>query len=133
MKKQLILLVLFAIIGLTVSAQREFKMTGGDTTYIMKRYVFMLLEKGPERNQDSVTAAEIQKGHLAHLNKLSETGKLAVAGPFENAGDHRGLLLFDVETIDEALILEAEDPAVKSGRLKMEAMYWWGAKGTKLP
>ena len=70
---------------------------------------------------------------MAHLNKLSEMGKLSVAGPFENGGDHRGLLIFDVETIDEALKLEGDDPAVKSGRLKMEAIYWWGAKGTKLP
>jgi len=110
--------------------QREFSYTEGDTTYTMKRYVFMLLNKGTTRSQDSTEAAKIQQQHLAHLNKLSEQGKLIVAGPFEQGGDHRGLLIFDVETVDEALQLEGDDPAIKAGRLSMEAFYWWGAKGT---
>lgn len=90
----------------------------------------MLLNAEETRSQDSIEAAKIQELHLAHLNKLSESGKLVVAGPFENGGTHRGLLIFDVETVDEALKLESEDPAVKTGRLKMKAFYWWGAKGT---
>jgi hypothetical protein len=55
---------------------------------------------------------------------------LIVAGPFDGGGEHRGLLIFDVETVDEALKLEGEDPMVKTDRLRMEAFYWWGAKGT---
>ncbi len=110
--------------------QREFSYTEGDTTYTMKRYVFMLLNSGDTRSQDSTEAAQIQEQHLAHLNQLAEQGKLIVAGPFEQGGEHRGLLIFDVETVDEALKLEGEDPAVKKGRLSMEAFYWWGAKGT---
>ena len=50
MYKPFISLIFLTIIGLSVSAQREFKMTEGDTTFVMKRYVFMLLEKGPERS-----------------------------------------------------------------------------------
>ncbi len=114
----------------TAFAQREFSYTEGDTTYTMKRFVFMLLEKGETRSQDSITAAKIQEQHLAHLNKMAESGKLIVAGPFTDVGDHLGLLIFDLETIEEALKLEAEDPAVKAGRLKMNAFFWWGAKGT---
>lgn len=110
--------------------QREFSYTEGDTTYTMKRYIFMLLNKDEIRSQNLVEAAKIQEQHLAHLNKLSEQGKLIVAGPFEKGGDHRGLLIFDVATVDEALKLEGEDPAVKTGRLNIEAFYWWGAKGT---
>lgn len=131
--KKVLYLSLLLFVSLCVSAQREFSMTEGDTTFVMKRYVLMLLNKGPDRSQDSVQAAEIQKGHLEHLNKMAESGKLVIAGPFENGGEHRGLLIFDVETIDEATKLESEDPAVKSGRLKMEAIYWWGAKGSRLP
>lgn len=128
--KKVFLLLLFAATTATALAQREFTYNQGDTTYTMKRYVFMLLNAGETRSQDSTEAAKIQEQHLAHLNKLSESGKLIVAGPFENGGVHRGLLIFDVETVDEALKLESEDPAVKAGRLKMEAFYWWGAKGT---
>ncbi|RIJ45838.1 hypothetical protein D1614_21255 [Maribellus luteus] len=131
MKKLLLVILLtgFAIASYAQD-QREFSYTEGDTTYVMKRYVFMLLNKGETRSQDSTEAAKIQEQHLAHLNKLSEMGKLIVAGPFEEGGDHRGLLIFDVATVEEALKLEAEDPAVKTGRLSMEAFFWWGAKGT---
>lgn len=132
MKKLLFVLLLTGFsVALHAQDQREFSYTEGDTTYVMKRYVFMMLNKGETHSQDSIEAATLQEKHLAHLNKLSEMGKLIVAGPFDGEkGDHRGLLIFDVETVDEALKLEAEDPAVKSGRLSMEAFYWWGAKGT---
>jgi uncharacterized protein len=68
--------------------------------------------------------------HLAHPDSLAAAGKLIVAGPFQDGGEHRGLLIFDVETVEEALERERKDPAVRAGRLKMEAFYWWGAKGT---
>lgn len=83
----------------------------------------MLLNSGEKRSQDSVEAMKIQELHLAHLDSLATTGKLIVAGPFQDGGEHRGLLIFDVETVEEALELESKDPAVQSGRLKMEAFY----------
>ncbi|WP_321343921.1 YciI family protein [uncultured Draconibacterium sp.] len=135
MKKFIFAFSLFTFaFSLAVSAQdqREFSYTEGDTTYTMKRYVFMLLESGETRSKDSTEAAHYQELHMAHLNKLAESGKLIVAGPFEGGGDNRGLLIFDVETVDEALKLEGEDPSVKTNRLKMNAFYWWGAKGTVL-
>ncbi len=131
--KKILLAIIIGMIGSSAMAQREFSMTEGDTTYVMKRYVFMHLLSGSERSQDSAEAAQLQAKHLAHLNRLAETGKLVVAGPFEGGNEYRGLLIFDVETVDEALKLEGEDPAVKANRLKMQAFYWWGAKGTKLP
>ena len=128
--KIIFIAVAFLLINFQGVAQREFTYTKDDSTYTMKRYVFMLLNKGENRSQDSTEAMKIQELHLAHLNSLAETGKLIVAGPFENGGEHRGLLIFDVETVEEALELEGKDPAVQTGRLKMEAFYWWGSKGT---
>lgn len=128
--------IFFAFILLTITLasqaqdQREFSYTEGDTTYTMKRYVFMLLNDGENRNHDSIQVAQIQEQHMAHLNKLEKEGKLIVAGPFEKGGNHRGLLIFDVETVEDAVKLESDDPAVKAGRLSIEAFYWWGAKGT---
>lgn len=129
---KLVFAILFLTFALAASAQdqREFSYTEGDTTYTMKRYVFMLLESGTTKSKDSTEAAHFQEMHLTHLNKLAESGKLIVAGPFEGGGKHRGLLIFDVETVEEALKLEGEDPTVKTDRLKMNAFYWWGAKGT---
>ena len=131
MKKLLLTLVCFLFVYFS-NAQREFSYTEGDTTFIMKRYVFMMLDSGEVKSKDSTEAAHFQQLHMAHLNKLAENGKLILAGPFEGGGEHRGLLIFDVETVEEALKLEGEDPSVKSGRLKMNAFYWWGAKGTVL-
>ncbi len=133
MKKHLLLLAIATITMLSAFGQREFSYTEGDTTYVMKRYVFMHLMAGAERSQDSIAAAELQKLHLQHLGQLEKDGKLVMAGPFQDGGDYRGLLIFDVETLEEALQLEGEDPAVKAKRLQMQAFYWWGAKGTTLP
>ena len=114
-------------------SQREFEMKEGDTTYVMKRYVFMLLNEGPKRDHDSVTVAKIQEGHMNHINEMAKTGKMVIAGPFENAGKHRGILIFDVDSISQAIRMESNDPAIVSGRLEVQAMYWWTAKGSKLP
>ncbi|MCD6355119.1 MAG: hypothetical protein J7L95_06185 [Prolixibacteraceae bacterium] len=95
----------------------------------MKRSVFMLLNKGDSTVRDSIEAANIQIQHLSYLDQLVRQGKLLVAGLFEESGNHRGLLIFDVETVADALKLEDDVPAVKSGQLKSETFYWWGQKG----
>jgi uncharacterized protein YciI len=112
---------------------REFIYNEGDTTFTMKRYVFGLLMSGENRSHDSLAVAEIQQGHMAHINNMAKTGKLVMAGPFENGGEYRGILLFDVETLNEAIELASKDPAVVAGRLRLEVIQWWGAKGTCLP
>jgi uncharacterized protein YciI len=134
MKHTFIFLMLFAFAS-SISAQsnREFKMKMGDSTQVMKRYVFMLLNEGPNRNHDSVTVSKIQEGHMKHINEMAQTGKMVVAGPFEDGGKHRGILIFDVDSISQAIRMESTDPAVLSGRLEMQAIYWWTMKGARLP
>jgi uncharacterized protein YciI len=93
----------------------------------MKKYVIAFLKKGPKRDQDSATAAEIQKGHMANINRMAEEGKLILAGPFFDDFDIRGIYIFNVETIEEAEALTKTDPAIKSGRLSMELHPWYGS------
>lgn len=131
--KIILLLLTGLMLNIGAYAQREFKTKGDDTTYVMKRYVFMLLNEGPVRTQDSASVAKIQEGHMQHINEMAKTKKLVAAGPFENGGKHRGILVFDVDSISQAIRMESTDPAVVSGRLEMQAIYWWAAKGTKLP
>lgn len=131
--KTLIIGISLIVIASQTFAQREFKTKGGDTTYVMKRYVFMLLNKGPRQDQDSVTLTKMMEGHMKHINEMAATKKLVVAGPFENGEKYRGILIFDVDSIAEALRMESTDPAVAGGRFEMQAIYWWAAKGTKLP
>jgi len=129
----LLFCLIVSAMSLDAFSQREFKMQEGDTTYVMKRYVFMLLNEGPKRDQDSVTSAKIQEGHMKHINEMAATGKMVIAGPFENGGKHRGILIFDVDSISQAIRMESTDPAIVSGRLEMQAIYWWTAKGSKMP
>lgn len=98
----------------------------------MKEYFLVLLKKGLNRTQDSTTAAEIQKGHLANINRLYQEGKLDIAGPMGYDEDLRGIFIFNCASYGEVLELCATDPAVKSGRLVAEIHSWWAEKGAKL-
>jgi len=98
----------------------------------MKTYYMVFLVKGENRTQDSVTAAEIQKQHLAHLDKMWKEGKLDIAGPFLDDDDTRGICIYNVKTIEEAKALAEADPAVKAGRLKVIVRAWYSMKGATL-
>jgi uncharacterized protein len=99
----------------------------GADEYGMKKYVMAFLKKGTNRDQDSATVAEIQKGHMANINRLANEGKLIVAGPFLDDNEIRGIFIFNVETIEEAAALTNTDPAIKSGRLSLELHPWYGS------
>ncbi len=92
----------------------------GADEYGMHKYVIALLKEGPNRNQDSVTAIELQKAHRANIERLTDEGKLVMAGPCYGESELAGLFVFDVETINEAKTLTESDPAIQQGRLVME-------------
>lgn len=109
-----------------------FELADGDTTYIMKKYFFVMLNSGPTRSLSKEETAEIQKGHLAHIGWMGEQGYVDLAGPVESEDEFRGILVFNVPTREEVEKLVAMDPAVKAGRLEMKIYPWWCAKGGKL-
>ncbi len=113
-------------------AFETFEMKEGDTTYLMKKYFMCFLKAGPKRDQTEEEQAKIQEGHMANINKLAEDKKICIAGPFGDDGDIRGILIFNVPTMEEAEKLAAQDPAVQAGRLIMEFHPWWAAVGSKL-
>lgn len=115
------------------NSSREFIVPGPEKM-VLKKYFMVFLMKGPNRTQDDSTAQVIQGGHLAHINKMSKEGYLHMAGPFEYAPDSNmaGILIFDVDTEEEALRLVSDDPAIKAGRLKPEVAAWWCAKNSCL-
>jgi uncharacterized protein len=98
----------------------------------MKNYYLVFLKKGPNRSQDSATAAAIQAGHMANIQRLAREKKLKVAGPMLDEGDVRGIFILDVPTLEEARRLTEADPAVKAGRLIMEIHPWMTQKGACL-
>ena len=99
----------------------------GADDYGMKNYVMAFLKVGPNRDQDSATAAQIQRAHLDNINRLVAEKKMIVAGPFLDDTDIRGIFIFNVSTIEEAEALTLTDPAVKAGRLIMELHPWYGS------
>ncbi len=94
----------------------------------MKQYFFVMLSTGNNRTQDSVTAANIQRGHMDNIARLANEGKLIVAGPFGDDGKWRGIFIFDSPSQEEVEQLLKTDPAISSGRLSYEIHPWWTAK-----
>ncbi|MFD2202840.1 YciI family protein [Shivajiella indica] len=100
----------------------------GADDYGMKTYVMAFLLTGDRASEyTQEERAEIQKGHMANINRLAEMGKLILAGPFINGGEKRGIFIFDVSTKAEAEELTNTDPAVQAGVLKMELVEWYGS------
>lgn len=92
-------------------------------------YQIGLLTRGPAWTPaETPEIAELQKAHMAHINKMAESGKLVAAGPFTDGGTLRGIFLFRA-TADEARALAAEDPMVKIGRLALDLHPWMATEG----
>jgi len=136
MEKSIIATILLGIAMFSAQCQdnnkREFTMEMGDTTFTMKQYVFCMYLAGEERSQGEEESAEIQEQHMAHITMMAEKHNLLMAGPFGDDTEKRGILVFDLETPQDAERIIAQDPAVQAGRLKYECHPWWAAKGSSL-
>ena len=88
------------------------------------------LTRGDKWTPEKTPATEeIQKGHMANINRLAEMKKLVAAGPFGGNGRLRGIFVFRVGSLEEAKALTASDPAVQAGRLAMEIHPWMVPEG----
>lgn len=94
----------------------------------LQKFTLGILVKGDKWSQQG--DPKVQEGHMANIKKMADLGVLKVAGPFENAGDWRGIFIF-VEN-DEAKLrkLCEGDPAISSGRLKMNLYGLYMGKGS---
>ncbi len=91
---------------------------------------FAFLTRGEKWTPEKTPATEeIQKGHMANINRLAEMKKLIAAGPFGDNGQLRGIFVFRVGSLEEAKALTASDPAVQAGRLAMEIHPWMVPEG----
>lgn len=100
----------------------------GADEYGMKTYMFVILKTGKAVIEDKDRVNEIFRGHLDNISRLSEDGKLIVAGPLmKNEKQYRGIYIFNVQTTEEAAALLETDPAIKTGLLEPEIFPWYGS------
>jgi uncharacterized protein YciI len=99
----------------------------------MEKYSLVLLVRPnpPPPKLPDAEAEAMQARHIGHLQKMAKSGKMVIAGPFDEQEDvfKRGLCLYKVDTAEEARRLASEDPIVQAGRLKVEVMAWYVEKG----
>lgn len=98
----------------------------------MKQYWFVMLKRGPKRDQPADEAAKLQAGHMANMQAHAESGQLQIAGPFMDDGDWRGIFILDVPDRAAAQAMCDKDPAVQAGRLACEIHPWLSQKGATL-
>lgn len=121
-------IIVFIFSGLLFSQERN-----EEPQFRLKQYFMVFLKRGPNKSLDSLQLQELQKKHLANINKLAEEKKLVIAGPFGDDTELRGIFILDVPTIEEAIRLTESDPAVQAGRLVMEVHPWFTEPGSCLP
>ena len=105
---------------------------GGDENG-MRSYVVVILRTGPTRVPDGDARKAMFAGHMANIRRLSDEGKLVLAGPFgDKDGDWRGLFVFAVADIEEAKALVATDPVIVQGEMVAEYHSWYGSAANVL-
>lgn len=96
---------------------------------LTKMYLAFLTRGEKWTPEKTPATEEIQKGHMANINRLAEMKKLIAAGPFGDNGRLRGIFVFRVDSLEEAKNLTATDPAVQAGRLAMDIHPWMVPEG----
>ena len=105
----------------------------GPGGFEMTTYYVGLLYRGPKWTPEHTPEIEkLQQAHLANIQKMGESGKLLLAGPFTDNGDLRGIFVFRVASVEEAKNLAETDPAVQAGRLRIELHPWYAAKNIRV-
>ncbi len=86
----------------------------------LKEYIFVMLKSGPDRSQSEAELKKLQAGHLDNIRSMAESGMLAIAGPFAEDIDWRGILIFNIMDTVKVKSMLNDDPAIKAGRLTFE-------------
>jgi uncharacterized protein YciI len=98
----------------------------------MRRYVFVLLKTGPKPMPAGPERDAMFKGHFANMKRLSDEGKLALAGPYDGVDGWRGMFVFAVPTIAEAKQLTETDPVLVHGEMVAEYHTYYGSAALML-
>jgi uncharacterized protein YciI len=130
MKTRQVAMLVTAAIGALVLAAASAPAVAREEKPEMVTYYIGFLSRGPSWTAEKTDESrKLMEGHMAHMRRTHETGKLIVAGPIADDGNLRGILVYRTETLQEAKSLAEADPAVAAGRLKVELHPWLVQKG----
>lgn len=128
------LLVLLAAAGFAAAEEPESASGAGDAAPMEFESFQLVLLKRPAEPAEypPEKIQEIQRGHLAYLERMGREGHMVAAGPFGDQEDEslRGLALYRVGSVERARELAEGDPAVRAGRLEVEVMTFYTLKGS---
>lgn len=101
----------------------------GADDYGMKSYFFVILKTGSSTTTDRDFINESFRGHLDNIQRLTEGGKMVVAGPLgQNENNYRGIfILHNIDSAEEVRELLLTDPAIKNGLLDFDIFIWYGS------
>lgn len=94
--------------------------------------LILLTRSGHSPHLNDEDSQFLQRQHLGHFAKMRATGHMLVSGPVDD-GDIAGICIYRARSVEEALNLAQDDPAVRSGRLEAQAMSWHTAKRAIAP
>ena len=98
----------------------------------MRPYVLVILKTGPKRMPAGAERDAMFKGHFANIVRLSQEGKLVLAGPLDGVDGWRGLYVFAVPDIDAARTLTETDPVIVNGEMVAEYHKYYGTAALML-
>lgn len=98
----------------------------------MRSYVLVVLKSGTTKMPAGHERDEMFRGHFANMKRLSDEGKLALAGPFDGVDGWRGLFVLAVSDIAEAKKLTETDPVLIKGEMVAEYHKYYGSAALML-
>jgi uncharacterized protein len=108
------------------------RVAGADPTRrdSLVRYTMALFVRWPkwQPGEDAATR-DLRARSIARTAKMSAAGQVALAGPFEDDGDPRAIVVFATADTAVARRWSDADPAVAAGRLRAELHPWLTAEG----
>jgi uncharacterized protein YciI len=76
---------------------------------------------------------ELQKGHMANITAMADSGDLVIAGPMGDDTTLRGIFVFRTPDQEKVRALVDQDPSVQAGRLRVDLMRWYIPRGALPP
>jgi uncharacterized protein YciI len=122
-----LLVLLFSLLALNSTFAQD---DSSEPKYEMTTYYMVFLKKGPRWSPEvTEETKKVQAAHLGNIERLVEEGKMILAGPFLDEWEVRGIFVYKVDSMEEAIELTKQDPAGIAGRLSLEVHPWYSAKG----